>query len=114
MKETLRMALTEARAQVKFHYPWWMRPFLRRDIIGIVLGRRIYIAPQMLERPAEELEQLIRHELAHVHQVARLGLIRFLWRYLAEYLKLRRSGLAAFEAYNAISFEREAREAEKA
>ncbi|HKO55327.1 MAG TPA: DUF4157 domain-containing protein [Thermoanaerobaculia bacterium] len=91
-----------------------MRPFLQRGVIGIALGRRIYIAPRMLERPAEEVEQLVRHELAHVRQVARLGLIRFLWRYLAEYVALRRSGKSSSEAYNEISFEREAREAEKA
>lgn len=112
-KADLQAALDQARARVHFHYPWWLRPFLQRGVIGIALGRRIYIAPEMLERPAGEVEQLIRHELAHVRQVARLGLIRFLWRYLAEYIALRRQGKSSSAAYNAISFEREAREAEE-
>jgi hypothetical protein len=114
MSPSLERALSEARARVKFSYPWWLRPFLQRGVIGLALGRRIYIAPRMRERPAEEVEQLIRHELAHVRQVARLGLLRFLWRYLAEYVRLRRAGKSSSEAYNELSFEREAREAEKA
>jgi|ERR1051325_7047806 hypothetical protein len=114
MNGNLQCALNEAGARVAFHYPWWLRPFLQRGVIGIALGRRIYIAPEMLERPAAEVERLVRHELAHVRQVARLGLVRFLWRYLVEYLALRRRGLTSSAAYNAISFEREAREAEEA
>ncbi|HEV7923354.1 MAG TPA: hypothetical protein VGR02_21430 [Thermoanaerobaculia bacterium] len=114
MNADLQAALAAARAKVEFHYPWWLRLFLQRNVIGIVLGRSIYIAPAMRERPAEELEQLIRHELEHVRQVARLGLVRFLWRYLAEYAALRREGKSAAAAYNDLSFEREAREAEKA
>ncbi|MBV9495562.1 MAG: DUF4157 domain-containing protein [Acidobacteria bacterium] len=114
MNERLRAVVDEAGAVVQFFYPWWMRPFLRRDVIGLTLGRRVYIAPHMLERSEAELERLLRHELAHVRQVRRIGLLRFLWRYLGEYWMLRRSGKSASAAYNAISFEREAREAEEA
>jgi hypothetical protein len=41
-----------------------------------------------------------------------LGLARFLWRYIAEYLRNRRRGMAHHEAYRAISFEAEAFAAE--
>jgi len=49
----------------------------------------------------------------HVQQIARLGIVRFYWRYLREYISLRRSGLSSAEAYQRISFETEAFAAEK-
>jgi hypothetical protein len=92
-------------------YPWWLRPFLARDVIAITLGHRIDLRTQ-LEGPA--YERLIRHELAHVAQVDRLGLLVFLWRYVAEFARnwVRLRSTAA--AYAAISFEIEARAAEEA
>ena len=99
----------ESRASICIGYPWWLRPFLQRDVIAITLGRRIYVR-RMLEGP--KFERLIRHEMAHVRQVERLGLLRFLWRYVSEYarnwVRLRSSAAA----YAAISFEIEARAAE--
>lgn len=104
-------AVAAARAQVRIGYPWWLRPWLARDVVAITLGRRIYVR-RMLERAA--FERLLRHELAHVRQVERLGLLRFLWLYLVEFsrnwLRLRHFGAA----YAAISFEIEARAAEEA
>lgn len=41
-----------------------------------------------------------------------LGLLRFVWRYLREYVRNRLSGMPADAAYRNISFEREAFAAE--
>ena len=84
--------------------------FLQRDVIAITLGRRIYVR-EMLARA--KFERLLRHELAHVRQVGRLGLPVFLWRYVTEYARnwVRLRSTAA--AYAAISFEIEARAAEE-
>ena len=100
-----------SRATIIIGYPWWLRPFLARDVIAITLGHRVYLR-EPLEGPA--LERLIRHELAHVAQVERLGLLVFLWRYVAEFARnwVRLRSIAA--AYSAISFEIEARAAEEA
>jgi hypothetical protein len=107
----LTRTIEESRARVCIGYPWWLRPFLMRDVIAITLGRRIYVRQAMV---SGAFERLLRHELAHVRQVDRLGLMRFLWRYLIEFarnwLRLRNSGAA----YAAISFEIEARAAESA
>lgn len=99
------------RAKIIIGYPWWLRPFLARDVIAITLGHRIYIR-EMLEDTA--FERLIRHELAHVRQVERLGLLRFLWRYVAEFARNWVQLRSVPAAYAAISFEIEARAAEEA
>jgi hypothetical protein len=103
----------DARAIVRYGYPWWLRPFLARDVIGITLGRRIYLNPRVAQRPDPYLERLLRHELAHVRQVNRLGLLLFLGRYAGEFLQhfLRERSVAA--AYRKISFEVEANAAEE-
>ena len=90
--------------------PPWLRPFLSRGVLAITLGRRVYIAANVAE---EEIEQLLRHELVHVRQIARLGILRFYWRYVFEYITLRRRGFSPAEAYQRISFEVEAFAAEK-
>jgi hypothetical protein len=96
-------------AKVRFGYPWWLRPLLFRDVVAITFGRRIWLSATVAE---QKLAPLLRHELVHVRQFAELGMLRFLWRYLAEYVRLRRSGLSSTAAYAAISFEREALAAE--
>lgn len=103
-------AVADAGAVVRFGYPWWLRPLLFRDVAAITLGRRIYLAAGARD---DQLESIIRHELAHVRQVADLGLLLFLWRYGIEYLRNRREGMAPDQAYRAISFERDAFAAER-
>ena len=93
-------------AIVRVGYPWWLRLFVHRNVAAITLGRRIYIAE-------EASEEILRHEMVHVRQAGELGLARFLWRYVAEYLRNRRRGMAHHAAYRAISFEVEAFAAEK-
>jgi len=113
LSSDLLEAIDDAGARLRFSYPRWLRPFLARDVVGITLGRSVYLSPRMFDRPAAEVERLVRHELAHVRQVTRLGLRRFLWRYAAEWIRNRRRGMPAAEAYRNISFEIEAAAAEE-
>ena len=110
LRHDLNEAVNAAKARVKFAFPWWLRPFLLRGVAGITLGRRIYLAPGLTDA---QLERFIRHELAHVRQIARHGLFGFYWKYLVEYLGNRRRGMSSGEAYRSISFEMEALAAEK-
>ena len=107
---SLENAIAAARAVVRVGYPWWLRLVLMRGMAGITLGRRIYLARDVGGR---QMERLLRHELAHVSQIARHGFIRFYWRYLVEYVRYRRAGLSSIEAYRSISFEKEALAAEE-
>jgi hypothetical protein len=93
-------------AIVRIGFPWWLRPFLDRNTIAITLGRRVYVAAE------HATEAVVRHELVHVRQVGELGLTLFVVKYVAEYLRNRRQGMAHDEAYRAISFEVEAFAAE--
>lgn len=111
--DAIRDGVSEAGAVVRIGYPAWLRAFLRKNVLGIALGRRIYLSPHLLEEGEERFLEIIRHELAHVDQVRKLGLTRFLYRYVAEYVTNRRRGLAPDDAYAAISFEHEARLAEE-
>ena len=86
-------------------FPPWLRPFLSRGVLAITLGRRVYIAANVAE---EEIEQLLRHELVHVGQIARLGILRFYWRSVFEYITLRRRGVSYAAAYQRIALEMEA------
>ena len=109
----MRKAVAEARALVRLGYPWWLRPFLARGVIAITLGRRIYLGAAVRQRSAEYVERLLRHELTHVRQINRHGLIGFYARYVIEFLRLLAKHRSFNAAYNAISFEVEARAAEE-
>ncbi len=106
----LQQEISESQARVRFAFPLWLRPFLMRDIAGITLGRRVYIRSDVA---GAELESLMRHELAHVRQVAAIGFVRFCWRYGGEYIRNRRAGMSSHDAYHRISFEMEAEAAER-
>jgi hypothetical protein len=108
---SLHSAIAASRAIVRVGYPWWLRPWLARDVVAITLGRRIYLSGAVVERP-ESLERLLRHELAHVRQVRRHGLIVFLALYVTEFLRHFWRERSVRKAYSRISFEIEARDAE--
>ncbi len=112
ISDALRADLESSGARVRFGFPRWLRPLLFREVAAIALGRRIYLTPLMSERSVAEVEALLRHELTHVRQAARLGLTLFLYRYASEYIGLRLRGRTGPQAYREISFEREAFEAE--
>lgn len=61
-----------------------------------------------VRRRAAASEQLLRHELVHVEQWRRLGVARFLWRYLGAYLRWRLHGHPHGSAYRRIPLEIEA------
>ena len=113
LPELLRPAVEQARALVRVGYPWWLRPFLARGVIAITLGRRVYLSPVIGQRSEEYLSRLLRHELAHVRQVNRHGLIGFLWLYVTEFIRHLMRERSAQRAYRAISFEIEAEAAER-
>lgn len=62
----------------------------------------------MVRRRSADNERLLRHELAHVRQWQRYGVIGFLRRYLGAYLSGRRKGLGHRASYLAIPLEVEA------
>lgn len=53
--------------------------------------------------------ELLAEELYHLKQQRETGALKFYVSYLWEYFQHRRRGLSKFAAYNAISFEREAK-----
>jgi hypothetical protein len=99
--------MTSKQAIVRIGYPWWLRIFVHRRTIAITFGRRVYVADGYAS------DALLRHELVHVRQAGELGVPRFLWRYVAEYVRNRRRGMTHDDAYRAISFEVEAFGAEE-
>jgi hypothetical protein len=107
LTEEQQRSIDEARAIVRFRFPWWLRPFTR-GILGITLGRRVY-----LDGMAADAHKTLRHELAHVRQIRRLGLFRFYGRFAREYVDNRRRGWPAHHAYQRISLELEALAAER-
>ena len=86
-------------------FPWWLRPFLFRNVIAITINRRIYVAKGLV---GIERERILVHERVHVDQIARVGFLRFCLRYLREYVRNRWAGMPPHEAYRRISFEQEA------
>ncbi len=105
--------IDEVRARVRIGYPWWLRPWLARDVAAITLGRTIFVSQRFAERAPAQLERLLRHELAHVRQVIRLGLVVFLWRYMSEFARHYLRVRSVSKAYLLISFEVEANAAER-
>lgn len=113
VEEAIAEGLASARARVRVGYPWWLRPWLARDVIGITIGRRIYLSGAILRRSDEYVTRLMRHELAHVAQVNRHGLLRFLWLYVTEFLRHYWRVRSFSRAYRMVSFEVEAASAEQ-
>ena len=80
-------------------------PFLPPGSAGMTIGRRV-----LLRRDHERRHALIAHELVHVEQWRDQGRVRFLTRYLADYLRSRGAGARHRAAYLAIPAEQEARD----
>jgi len=97
-------------AKIRIGYPWWLRPFLMKDVAAITLGRRIYVRAGVAE---SYMERLLRHELAHVRQIERHGLFRFYFLYVTEFVRHFRRVRSIGQAYRMISFEIEAVTAEE-
>ena len=102
LTEELQRAVEDAGAIVRYRFPWWLRLVVLRGVAGITLGRRIYLIE------GADIARSLRHELVHVRQIGRYGVIPFYWRWLCEYIGNRRRGMSSHEAYRRISFEAEA------
>ena len=75
---------------------------------GMTVGRLVLV---LRDDDRSGKRTLLAHELVHVEQYARLGVIRFLRRYVSEYARNLRRLRSHRKAYLAISFEAEARAA---
>lgn len=79
-------------------------------IQAMTVRRTIYVDPVVLAGPHESTAPLILHELVHVRQWRRLGMARFLIRYVFDYSRGRLAGLGHRAAYLGIGLEVEARD----
>jgi hypothetical protein len=79
-------------------------PVLTPGVVAMTLGPWI-----LVRRGREQDAGLVAHELVHVQQWRELGVLRFLARYLGEYLRYRLQGQRHWSAYASISLEVEAR-----
>ncbi len=86
-------------------------PWLPGSARGLTLGRFVLLTDDV-DRVGRST--LLAHELVHVEQYARFGVLGFLGRYVAEYLRLRVRGLDHRDAYLDLAMEREARQGAKA
>lgn len=83
-------------------------PILFSGADGMTLDRVVLLRrDDPADRTGERV--LLAHELVHAAQWAELGVVRFLWRYVAAYLRNRRRLGCHHDAYLAIPFEEEAR-----
>lgn len=99
-------ARTLARVRVRQGLPWGFG----RHVDGVALGRTVWLRD---DRPGTPHGlRLLAHEVAHVAQWAEAGALRFLARYLADYLRGRWRGLPHDAAYRAIGHEVAARQVE--
>lgn len=92
---------------IKSIYNHWLPVLLGAG--GVTIGHTIYYA-----KPKEQVPTwMIRHEMAHIEQYRRYGTVLFLILYFYEYLQNRKKGMNHNDAYMNISFEIEARKAER-
>lgn len=90
--------------------PAWFRRFWAPWVTAVAMPWGIYLHPKRFEAGPEELGPLIVHELAHIGQWRRLGMVGWLRGYLGTYVRARRAGLGRQEAYRSIPMEEEARD----
>lgn len=88
-------------------YNHWLPKLLK--VNAIVINKTIYFAMSKEEVSA----RLLKHEQEHVKQQNKEGFTAFLFNYLLEYTTNRLDGMRHHEAYYNISYEVEARKAEK-
>lgn len=73
---------------------------------AITIGYTVFIRSDIINAVAAgAMPELTAHELVHVRQWREQGAVRFLWRYVSEYLRLRMLGLGHDDAYRRIGAE---------
>lgn len=77
---------------------------------AITIGSHIFYSFDELEVP----RNVRKHEITHVEQYEKYGVVGFLYRYFRDYIKGRFKGLSHWDSYYEIPFEIEAFESEKA
>jgi len=88
----------------------WFRLFWAKGITAVALPWGIYAHPNRLDAPVADVGRLVVHELTHIDQWRRLGLLKWSRAYLGDYLRGRRAHLGHWAAYRAIGLEQEARD----
>lgn len=87
--------------------PRLMRRLWVGPVWAMTLPWAIYVDPSRVSDP--RLARIVFHELVHVRQWRQLGAMRFLGRYLADYVRARVGGASHEAAYRGIRYEVEAR-----
>lgn len=82
---------------------------LKTRASAITLGRKVYIRREFFDDDGHIPLDLVAHEVAHVAQFLRDGVLTFLYYYLRDYARGLLSGLSDSAAYRAIPYEVEAR-----
>lgn len=75
---------------------------------AITFGKRIFFARGILNDSTLTGITLIAHELVHVRQYQETGFLKFLYRYIRDYLQSRIKGKDHNSAYYNVGFEQEA------
>lgn len=88
----------------------YVRLLWRSGIRGVTLWKLVLADPEIMHGDIQGLARFVIHELVHVGQFAELGYLRFMARYLREYVTARVRGEDHETAYLGISAEVEARE----
>jgi hypothetical protein len=89
--------------------PRWMRLLWIGPVRAMTVWRRIFVVPELLTGDPAVLGRLVVHELVHVRQWIESGPLRFLLRYVGDYVRGRIGGRSHSDAYMAIRYEAEAR-----
>jgi hypothetical protein len=94
----------------------WFRRLWARGITGVTMPWGVYVHPDVMGdyeagRDLDHIGSLIAHELMHVEQLARLGVVAHSAQYLADYVRERLAGRRHWDAYRAVRLEQEARAA---
>ena len=85
--------------------------FVKNSRIAKVLNvQAIVLYPFVFFAEKNPGDILINHEMIHITQIKKLGVLRFYFHYIREYFSGRQKGLNHHEAYRSISFEKEAYE----
>lgn len=82
---------------------------LKTRASAITLGSKVFIRREFFDDDGQVPLDLVAHEVAHVVQFARDGLLRFFYYYLRDYMGGLFRGLGDSAAYRAIPYEVEAR-----
>ena len=109
--EELRRELSPVRLEEVNVWPAarGIRVLWRSGVRGVTLWRLVLADPDLFDEEPDQLARFVVHELVHVRQFVDLGYVRFMFRYLREYLKGRLRGQGHRTAYLQISAEQEAR-----